>query len=154
MVISMPRDLDDVARTVAANRGLAPLATLRADGTVQLSLVNAGVLPHPLTGEPVVGLVARGGTLKLTHLRERPQASISWRHEWDWIAVEGTVDLAGPDDGRPGLDPGRVPRLLRDVFTGAGGTHDDWPTYDRVMAEERRAAVLITPARVYGNPAG
>ncbi len=35
----------------------------------------------------------------------------------------------------------------------AGGTHDDWDTYDRVMAEERRTAVLITPDRVYSNPA-
>jgi hypothetical protein len=40
---------------------------------------------------------------------------------------------------------------LRDVFTAAGGTHDDWPAYDRVMAQERRAAILITPQRVYSN---
>jgi hypothetical protein len=38
------------------------------------------------------------------------------------------------------------------VFTGAGGTHDDWPTYDRVMAEERRTVVLVSPIRIYGNP--
>ena len=37
------------------------------------------------------------------------------------------------------------------MFRAAGGTHDDWPTYDRVMAEERRAAVLISPERVYPN---
>jgi len=41
--------------------------------------------------------------------------------------------------------------LLRDVFTAAGGTHDDWPTYDRVMAEERRAVVMIAPDRVYSS---
>ena len=149
----MPRTLDDVVRAAAAaDHGLATLATTRADGTVQLSLVNAGVLTHPLTGDRVVGLVARGGTLKLTHLRERPRASLHWRHGWDWVAVEGTVELAGPDDALPGLDAGALPRLLRDVFTGAGGTHDDWDTYDRVMAEEHRAAVLVTPTRIYGNP--
>jgi len=37
------------------------------------------------------------------------------------------------------------------VFASAGGTHEDWAAYDRVMAEERRAAVLITPARVYSS---
>jgi hypothetical protein len=37
------------------------------------------------------------------------------------------------------------------VFVAAGGTHDDWATYDRVMAEERRAAVLVSPVRVYSN---
>jgi hypothetical protein len=41
--------------------------------------------------------------------------------------------------------------LLRNIFTDAGGTHDDWPTYDRTMARERRVAVLITPLRIYGN---
>ncbi|HJT93515.1 MAG TPA: pyridoxamine 5'-phosphate oxidase, partial [Mycobacterium sp.] len=29
----------------------------------------------------------------------------------------------------------------------------DWDTYDRVMAEERRAAVFISPTRTYTNPA-
>jgi hypothetical protein len=37
------------------------------------------------------------------------------------------------------------------VFVGAGGTHDDWDTYDRVMREERRAAVLVAPTRVRGT---
>jgi hypothetical protein len=39
--------------------------------------------------------------------------------------------------------------LLREVFTAAGGTHDDWDTYDKAMAEERRTAVLIAPVRAY-----
>jgi hypothetical protein len=43
--------------------------------------------------------------------------------------------------------------LLRDIFCAAGGTHDDWATYDRVMREERRTAVLVSPTRVYTNPA-
>jgi hypothetical protein len=56
----------------------------------------------------------------------------------------------GPDiAGRTGVEPGAVPQLLRDVFTAAGGTHDDWATYDRVMAEERRTAVLVEMERVY-----
>jgi hypothetical protein len=37
------------------------------------------------------------------------------------------------------------------VFTAAGGTHDDWDEYDRVMAAEGRAVVLIAPTRVYSN---
>jgi hypothetical protein len=44
--------------------------------------------------------------------------------------------------------------VLRDIFLAAGGTHDDWDTYDRVMAEERRGAVLIRPSRVYSNTTG
>jgi PPOX class probable F420-dependent enzyme len=149
----MPRTLDDVRRLAAADHGLAVLATIRPDGgTVHATLINAGVMAHPVTGVDVVAVVARGGTRKLAHLRENPHATITWRAGWDWVTVEGRTELAGPDDPLPGLDSVGVPHLLRDVFTAAGGTHDDWPTYDQVMAGERRTAVLITPTRVYGNP--
>lgn len=61
------------------------------------------------------------------------------------------MESVGPDDPFPGVEVDDLRMLLRDVFTAAGGTHDDWDTYDRVMAEERRAAVLLTPDRVYSN---
>jgi hypothetical protein len=123
-----------------------------ADGTIQSSVVNAGVLVHPVTGARVVGLVAQGGSHKLANLRARPRASVVVRVGWEWAAVEGPVDLAGPDDPLPGVDGERLRLLLREVFTAAGGSHDDWPVYDRVMAVERRAAVLVTPERVTTNP--
>jgi hypothetical protein len=37
--------------------------------------------------------------------------------------------------------------LLRTIFTAAGGRHDDFDTYGRVMAAERRTAVLVRPMR-------
>lgn len=33
---------------------LMTVATLRADGTIQASLVNAGMVAHPITGEEAV----------------------------------------------------------------------------------------------------
>jgi len=142
-------DLTDFARLVAGDHGLCVVSTLRADHTIQSSVVNAGVLPHPVTGTPVVGLVAQGGSRKLANLRARPRATVVVRAGWDWVAAEGSADLAGPDDALGDLDAERIRLLLREVFTAAGGTHDDWDTYDRVMAEERRTAVLVTPDRVY-----
>ena len=53
----------------------------------------------------------------------------------------------------PELDAEGVRVLLRDVFIAAGGTHDDWAAYDAVMAQEGRAAVLLTAERLYSNPA-
>ena len=44
--------------------------------------------------------------------------------------------------------------LLRSIFEAASGTHDDWDAYERVMAEERRVAVLIAPQRTCSNPTG
>ncbi len=144
-------DLADFARLVTMDHGLSVVSTLRADGTIQSSVVNAGVLDHPVTGRPVVGLVARGHSRKLANLRARPQATVVVRAGWQWAAVEGSAELAGPDDPL-GLDAERIRLLLREIFTAAGGTHDDFATYDRVMAGERRTAVLVTPARVYANP--
>ena len=73
------------------------------------------------------------------------------RSGWEWVSVEGPVRLAGPDDALDGFDSNGVPALLRDVFVAAGGTHDDWAEYDRVMAAERRTAVLVTPERITSN---
>ena len=61
------------------------------------------------------------------------------------------MTLIGPDDVPAGFAVERLPELLRDVFTAAGGTHDDWDDYDRVMADERRVAVLVRPTRISSN---
>jgi PPOX class probable F420-dependent enzyme len=129
---------------------LAIVSTLRADGTIQSSLVNAGVMRHPLTGAEVIAFVTYGRA-KLSNLRARPQVNVAFRSGWQWVAVEGTADIVGPDDPRQGVDGNRLRVLLRDIFTAAGGTHDDWDEYDRVMARERRSAVFVTPTRVYSN---
>jgi PPOX class probable F420-dependent enzyme len=145
-------DLADFARLISGDHGLCVVSTLRKDGTVQSSVVNAGVLAHPVTQQSVVGFVARGGTHKLANLRSRPYVSVVVRAGWEWAGADGPVELAGPDDPLAGIDAEGLRQLLRAVFTAAGGTHDDWDTYDRVMAEERRTAVLLTPDRVYSNP--
>jgi PPOX class probable F420-dependent enzyme len=144
-------DLTDFTRMVRLDHGLGVVSTLRKDGTIQSSVVNVGVLSHPLTGQPVLGLVAQGGSRKLANLRTRPRATVVVRAGWEWAAAEGTAELAGPDDPLPGIDPERLRLLLREIFTAAGGTHDDWDTYDAVMASERRTAVLISPQRAYSS---
>ncbi|HEY2240974.1 MAG TPA: pyridoxamine 5'-phosphate oxidase [Streptosporangiaceae bacterium] len=145
-------DLSHFRQLVPPEHGLVSVSLLRPDQTIQSTVVNAGVLDHPLTGLPVVGFVVRGGTRKLDYLRARPQATVTIRAGWDWATAEGPVELAGPDDARPGIDAGRLRRLLREIFAAAGGSHDDWDTYDQVMASERRVAVLLSPDRVYSNP--
>ena len=140
--------LQDFARLVDGDHGLCVVSTLRPDDTIQSSVVNAGVLPHPVTGAQVVGLVSRGDAHRMANLRARPRATVVVRAGWEWAGVEGPVEQAGPDDPMPGVDAERLRLLLREIFTAAGGTHDDFGTYDRVMAEERRVAVLVTPARI------
>jgi PPOX class probable F420-dependent enzyme len=142
--------LQDVADIGRQDRFLAVVSTLRADSTIQSSLVNAGILSHPVSGEDVVAF-ATAGKAKLTNLRNRPQVSIIFRSGWQWATVEGRAELIGPDDVYSGFDSERIRILLREVFSAAGGTHDDWDAYDRAMAEERRAAVLVSVSRIYSN---
>lgn len=143
--------LQEAAALAAKESGLCVVSTVRADGTVQASLVNAGVLAHPSTGEATLAFVTYG-KVKLSNLRARPQIAVTFRDGWQWATVEGYAELVGVDDPQPWLtDPDALRLLLRDVFTAAGGTHDDWAEYDRVMAEQGRTAVLIDPARVYGS---
>jgi PPOX class probable F420-dependent enzyme len=144
-------DLSNIDRIGAEDHYLAVVATARADGTVQASVVNAGVIAHPVSGQQVVAFVTYGRA-KLANLRQRPRATVVFRAGWQWGAVEGRCDLIGPDDAFAGFDPSELPELLRSVFRAAGGRHDNWPEFDRVMSQERRAAVLLNPDRVYSNP--
>ncbi len=143
--------LEQAAALATADQGLAVVATLRADDTIQASLVNAGVLAHPASGQPVLAFVTYG-RVKLANLRARPQVAVTFRTGWQWATVEGRAELAGPDDSQPWLaGAAELRQLLRDVFTAAGGTHDNWDEYDRVMTEQRRTVVLVAPTRVYSN---
>jgi PPOX class probable F420-dependent enzyme len=145
-------ELATFGELVPLDHGLCVISTLRGDGTVQSSVVNAGVLEHPLRAGQVVGLVTRGDSRKLHNLRSDPRATIVARAGWRWATAEGDAEIIGPDDPQPGVDGEALRLLLRDIFRAAGGSHDDWDAYDRTMAEQRRAAVLITPRRVYTNP--
>ena len=118
---------------------------------MQASVVNAGVLDHPVSGVRVLGFVAMGGSRKLANLRTRPRVTLVARVGWQWVAAEGDVELFGPDDPVTGLASEELRLALRAVFVAAGGSHDDWDAYDRAMAEERRTIAFVVPDRVYSN---
>jgi hypothetical protein len=144
-------DFDLVRRLAVEEHGLATVAIARSDGTVHSSVVNAGPIDDPVSGRASVGFVARGGTRKLELLRYRRNATITFRRGWNWVSVQGPARLVGPDDADPHFDAAGLPKLLRDVFIAATGTHDDWDEYDRVMAAERRCAVFVEADRLLGN---
>jgi PPOX class probable F420-dependent enzyme len=145
-------DLARFEQLVPLDHGLRGAVTRRADHTPHTTVVNAGVLPHPETGDRAVAFVAAGGSRKLAHLRADPTIAVVVRAGWQWTAVEGRAQLIGPDDPHPKIDDERLRLLLRDIFSAAGGTHDDWAAYDRAMRDERRTAVFVAPTRIYTNP--
>ena len=118
------------------------VTTTRRSGAAQMSILLCG----PYQG--TVAFVVRGDTAKLANLRREPQCSVlTVKPNWSGYAVvEGAATVHGWDD----TDPERLRLMLRDVFTAAGGQHDDWEEFDRVMKAERRAVVMVQPERVYG----
>ncbi len=144
--------MDDARRLIGMDNGLATVSTIRVTGSIQVTVVHAGVVIHPVNGAEVGAFVARGGTYKLRNLRADPKATLLWRAGWAWVAVEGTAELCGPDDPLTGLDADAVRRLLREITRAAGIEEEDWDEYDRMASTERRTAVLVTPLRVYQNP--
>ena len=141
--------LQDAVALAEADRGLTVVSTLRADATIQSTLVNAGIINHPVTADTVLAFVS-AGKVRHANLRARPQITATFRSGWRYATVEGHAEIAGPDDPRTWLDADRLRLLLREIFTAAGGTHDNWAHFDDTMLAERRAAVLIQPTRIYG----
>jgi len=144
-------DIEEVRTYLAKENGLATVSTTQADGRVLSSVVNCGVIDHPLTCAPCVALVSAGGAARLSHVRRGSQVTIAIRRGWTWRSVTGPADLIGLDDLPDGIDAEALRLLLREVFQAAGGTHDDFDEYDRAMATEGRVAVLVAPDRILGN---
>lgn len=144
-------NFDEVREFLSTESGLATISTTQSDGRVLSSIANCGVIDHPVTGMPCVALVSMGGAARLAHVRRGSQVTIAIRRGWNWRSVTGPADIIGPDDPHGALDAESIRVLLRDVFVAAGGSHDNFDEYDRSMADERRAAVLVSPDRILGN---
>src|SRR3954453_1207789 len=126
-------DLAPFEELVPLDHGLCVVVTRRADLRPHATVVNAGVLANPASGDPGVAFVVGGGSRKLHHLRADPTVAITIRAGWQWTTVEGTATLIGPLEPERTTDDEQLRILLRQVFQAAGGTHDDWDAYDRTM---------------------
>jgi hypothetical protein len=117
---------------------------------VHASVVSAGVIDDPVDGSQSVGLVAVGSSRKLPLLRRGGAATVVFKDGYLWAAVSGPTRLVGPEDG---LEYGlNVLDTIRAVYRAAGGDHEDWAEFDRVMAEDRRCAVFIKAEKISSNP--
>ena len=144
-------DINLVRDLARAGDYLAVLATCRPDGSIHASLVKAGMIDDPETGDESVGIVVAGAARKLDFLRQSGRATVVFKDGWQWVAVDGPVRLEGPDDPAPTASARLIPTVIRAVFSAAGGTHDDWDEFDRAMASDRRCAVFVEAQRITGN---
>ena len=142
--------IDDVKHYLSTDTGLAVISTTQADGRVLSSLVNFGVIDHPVTGEPRVAMVSGGSAARLGHVRRGSEVTVAVTRGWNWVGVTGPAELIGPADDGP-LEADAIRLLLREIYTAAGGTHDDFDEFDREMVKDGRTAVLVEPSRIIGN---
>ena len=130
--------LADVA-AMLRRQPYAVVSTIRPSGTVQSTLVNVGLYAEGLA------FTAVGRSRKAYNLQRNPACTVIIHDGPHWITVEGKARLYTWDN----TEPDTMQRLLREIYVLAGGTHDDWKTYDRVVRAERRSAVVLFPERIY-----
>ncbi len=120
----------------------AVLATTRADGNPQLSLVAAGVI------DEAVVVSTRETAMKAKNLRRRPRASLivfSDNFYGDWVQVEGPVEVVPLPQAMDGLVA---------YYRQVAGEHPDWDDYRAAMERDRRVLVRITIERAGPNRMG
>lgn len=144
-------DMNNVRDFLSTETGLAAVSTVQADGRVLSSVVNCGVVSHPITGQETVALVSRGGAARIGHVRRGSEMTVLVRRGWQWVGVTGPCDMIGPDDLPADFSAEQLRVLLQDIYKAAGGEHDDYDEYDRAMVEDGRIAVFVQPDRVLGN---
>lgn len=111
----------------------AVLATLRPDGTPQLSPVVATV---DLDDHVVVS--TRATSVKVRNLRRDPRLWLcvvpnGFFGRWIWLA--GDVEIVElPDAMQP----------LIDYYRSISGEHSDWAEYRTAMREEQRVLLCVT----------
>ncbi len=125
-------DLDD-ARAFVREQHQAVLATVKADGTPQLSPVSVAV-----DGEGRVVISTRETAYKTRHLRRDPRAFLCVLPDGfygRWIQLTGTAEVVSLPDA---MEP------LVDYYRSISGEHPDWADYRAAMERERRVVVRIT----------
>ena len=144
---------EEAAALARNERGLVVVATLRGDGTIQSSLVNAGIVPHPVTGESTLAFVTNG-PVKLANLRPAPgdrhvpATAGSGQQSKDTPSWLGrTIPIPGSTPNDSAYCSERSSPMPAASTTTGTPTTEPWPR----NAEERRAAVLVRPDRFYTN---
>ena len=73
--------LREAVAVAEADQGLAVVSTLRADDTIESTIVNTGIISHPESGETVLAFVSVG-KVRQANLRARHQISATFRSGW------------------------------------------------------------------------
>jgi PPOX class probable F420-dependent enzyme len=112
------------------------LATTRADGRPQLSLVTGGTTP---AGELVVSTYPERA--KARNVRRDPAVSVAvMGDEFNdaWVQVDGDARV---------LDLPEAGDAFVEYYRSISGEHPDWDEYRQAMADQGKCLIVIEPTR-------
>jgi PPOX class probable F420-dependent enzyme len=134
----------DAARDFIREHHRAVMATRRADGAPQMSIVAANV---DADGRVIVS--TRETAVKTKNLRRDPHVSFCILPEdgWSgqWIQVDGTATVLSLPEA---MEP------LVEYYRSTAGEHPDWDDYRAAMERERRVLVRVDLERAGSDIAG
>jgi PPOX class probable F420-dependent enzyme len=135
-------DLDE-ARAVIREQHRAVLATIRDDGTPQMSPVLVAVDDE---GRALVS--TREPALKVRNLRRDPRLWLCVLPDeffGRWAKVEGRAEIVSLPDAMDGLV---------DYYRRLSGEHENWDDYREAMQRERRVLLRVELTRAGPDRAG
>lgn len=121
------------ARQVLTDQSHAVLATMRKDGSPQLSPVLVAV-----DDDGAVVVSTRQTAYKLRNIRRDPRVWLCVLPDkffGNWIQVAGTTEIVELPDAMDGLV---------DYYRKLSGEHPEWEEYRQAMRDERRVLLRIT----------
>jgi PPOX class probable F420-dependent enzyme len=135
-------DLDE-ARAVVREQHRAVLATIRGDGTPQMSPVLVA-----LDDEGRALVSTRETALKVRNLRHDPRVWLCVLPDGffgRWVQVEGRADIVSLPAAMDGLV---------DYYRRLSGEHENWDDYRAAMRRERRVLLRVELVRAGPDRSG
>jgi PPOX class probable F420-dependent enzyme len=136
-------DLEE-ARSILARQHRGVLATVRGDGSPQMSPVTVGV-----DAEGYAVISSRQTAYKVRNLRRNPKAYLCVFPDsffgGRWVQVEGEATIV---DLPEAMEP------LVDYYRRISGEHPDWDDYRDAMKRDQRVLIRIELTRAGPDRAG
>ena len=109
-------DIEIFSNYLSEETGLATVSTTQADGRVLSTVVNCGMIKHPLTGGTCVAFVSGSKAARLRHIDRGSQVTVNVRRGWVWSSATGPADLIRPESLPESIDAEQM-RLLPVSYT-------------------------------------
>ncbi|MDH3753242.1 MAG: PPOX class F420-dependent oxidoreductase [Acidimicrobiia bacterium] len=128
-------DLEGLAAFVG-DRHRWILATTRADGRPQMSLVTGG-----MTAAGELAIATYPERVKARNARRNPLVSVAVMGEEfndQWVQIDGTAEVLDMPEAADGFV---------EYYRCISGEHPDWDEYRQAMADQGKCLIMIEPTR-------